>query len=199
MKLSKLIAVAALFAFFAGTSPNGGLEVGDTAPDFSLKNVDGKMISLANFKDAKGYVVIFTCNTCPYSMFYEDRIIELHEKFADNGFPVIAINPNDEKKQTKDSFEEMVKMADEKGYPFPSVQDKTQEITKAYGATNTPHVYVLNKDRKVVYIGAIDNNPRDANSADKFYVEDAIKAIEANKAPATTKTKAIGCTIKWAS
>lgn len=198
-KSIRLMAVLSLFLFFAGMAPNGGYEVGDTARDFKLKNVDGKMISLSDYKDAKGYIVIFTCNTCPYSLMYEDRIKELHEKYADNGFPVIAINPNDEKKQPKDSFEEMVKMAEKKNYKFPYVQDKTQEITKDYGATNTPHVYVLNKDRKVVYIGSIDNNPRDAKEADKFYVEDAVKAIKNNSAPATTKTKAIGCTIKWAS
>ncbi len=208
MKYSNLLAVLILLISFAFTSPGGdykvsdsanGYEVGDIARDFRLKNVDGKMVSLANYENAKGYIVVFTCNTCPYSVMYEDRIIELHNKFAGKGYPVIAINPNDEVKQPGDSYDKMVVRAKEKGFKFPYVQDKTQEITKAYGATNTPHIYVLNKDRKVVYIGSIDNNARSASSADKFYVEDAIKALESKKTPEVSKTKAIGCTIKWAS
>lgn len=199
MKSLKLLAILALVIFFAGAERNDGYKVGDTARDFKLKNVDGKMVSMSDYKDAKGFVVIFTCNTCPWSMLYEDRIIELHNKFASEGFPVIAINPNDEERQPDDSFDKMVEMAKDKGYPFPYVQDETQEIARAYGATNTPHVYVLNKDRKVVYIGAIDNSPRDASAADKFYVEDAIEAIKKNQEPEVDKTKAIGCTIKWAS
>jgi peroxiredoxin len=199
MKKVNLVAVLSLLIFFAGTVPNAGYEVGDTARDFQLKNVDGKMVALADYENAKGYIIIFTCNTCPFSEMYEDRIIALHHKFAAKGYPVIAINPNDEEQKWGDSYENMIVRAKEKGFKFPYVQDKTQEIARAYGATNTPHVYVLNKDRKVVYIGAIDNNARDAASADKFYVEDAIKAIGSNKAPEVTKTKAIGCTIKWAS
>jgi peroxiredoxin len=199
MKFVNLVAVFSLLIFFAGTFPNAGYEVGDTARDFQLKNVDGKTVSLADYEGAKGYIVIFTCNTCPYSVMYEDRIIALHTKFADKGYPVIAINPNDEAKQPGDSFDKMIVRAKEKGFKFPYVLDKTQEIARTYGATNTPHVYVLNKERKVVYIGAIDHNSRDAASADKFYVEDAIKALENNKEPEVSKTKAIGCTIKWAS
>ncbi len=208
MKYVKLAAVFSLLLFFACTSGNddyqvgdtaGGYAVGDTARDFQLKNVDGKMVSLADYENAKGYIVIFTCNTCPFSEMYEDRIIALHHKFADKGYPVIAINPNDSWKKWGDSYDNMIERAKEKGFKFPYVQDKTQEIAKAYGATNTPHVYVLNKDRKVVYIGAIDNNARDAASVDKFYVEDAIKALGSNTEPEVSKTKAIGCTIKWAS
>ncbi|GAB3162759.1 thioredoxin family protein [Telluribacter humicola] len=208
MKYVNLVVIFSLLTFFACTSSDsdyqvsdipGGYMPGDTARDFQLKNVNGKMVSLANYENAKGYIVIFTCNTCPYAAMYEERIIELHKKFADKGYPVIAINPNDESEEPGDSYDEMIVQAKEKGYRFPYVQDKTQEITKAYGATNTPHVYVLNKDRKVVYIGSIDNNARDAESADKFYVEDAIKALENNKTPEISKTKAIGCTIKWAS
>ncbi|MEJ8801963.1 thioredoxin family protein [Pontibacter sp. H249] len=208
MKNVNLILVLLLLIFFACSSSEGdtrsegvtgGYAVGDTARDFRLKNVDGKMVSLTDYEEAKGYIVIFTCNTCPFSKMYEDRINALHAKFADKGFPVIAINPNDARKKWGDSYDNMIDRAKEKGFKFPYVQDKTQEIARAYGATNTPHVYVLNKDRKVVYIGSIDNNARDAASADKLYVEDAIMALENNKAPEISKTKAIGCTIKWAS
>lgn len=176
-----------------------GYQVGDKAADFSLKNVDGKMVSLSSYSDAKGYIVVFTCNSCPYSVMYEDRIIALYNKYASKGFPVIAINPNDVKKSPKDSYELMKERAKEKGFPFAYLYDDTQSITKKYGATNTPHVYVLDKKMEVKYIGAIDNNTKDAEAADKKYVEAAVDALLNGEKISTTKTKAIGCTIKWAS
>jgi peroxiredoxin len=199
MKAKHLFILVVLAACMAASAPYGGYEIGDTARDFELKNIDGKTVSLSDYEGARGYIVIFTCNTCPYSKMYEQRIIELHEKYASQGFPVVAINPNDPQKSPGDAYDKMIKRAKDKGFPFPYLIDETQEVTKAYGATNTPHVYVLNKERKVMYIGAIDNNPRDANNADKNYVEDAINAIKSSSKPKTTKTKAIGCTIKWAS
>ena len=182
-------------------SENSGLKVGDDAIDFSLKNVDGKMVSLNSDSNAKGYILVFTCNTCPYSKMYEDRIIALHEKYAGSGYPVLAIQPNSAVKSPGDSFTNMQKRAKEKNYPFAYVMDETQEITKSYGATNTPHVYVLNKEGgkfKVAYIGAIDNNTRDGAKASKKYVEDTIDGLMAGETLNTTVTKAIGCTIKWA-
>ena len=179
-----------------------GLKVGDQAVDFNLKNIDGKMFSLAADKDAKGYILIFTCNTCPYSVAYEDRIIALHEKYASNGFPVVAVQPNNSKRSPGDSFEKMQKRAKSKDFPFPYLLDETQEVTRTYGATNTPHVYVLNRQPnesfKIEYIGTIDNNSRNAAAADKHYVEDAVDNLLNGKNIETTKTKAIGCTIKWA-
>lgn len=198
--MKKLISLSlVLIALVAFSLKKGGYEVGDKATDFSLKNVDGKMVSMDSYKDAKGFMIIFTCNTCPYSVAYEDRIIALHEKYADKGVPVIAINPNDDVKSPKDSFEKMIERVKEKGFSFPYVYDETQEITKAYGATNTPHVYVLDADRTVKYIGAIDNNTKSAEDADKKYVEDAVDAIINGTEVPEKKTKAIGCTIKWAS
>ena len=180
-----------------------GLKVGDQAVDFNLKNIDGKMVSLAADKDAKGYILIFTCNTCPYSVAYEDRIIALHEKYASKGFPVVAVQPNNSKRSPGDSFEKMQKRAKSKNFPFPYLMDETQEVTRTYGATNTPHVYVLNRQPnesfKIEYIGAIDNNSRNAAAADKHYVEDAVDNLLNGKNIETTKTKAIGYTIKWAS
>ncbi len=189
----------AIIVSLAFTAKKGGYAVGDTATDFNLKNVNGKMVSLKSYEDAKGYIVIFTCNSCPYSVAYEDRIIELQSKYAGKGFPVIAINPNDDKKSPKDSFNKMKERAKEKNFNFAYVYDDSQEITKAYGATNTPHVYVLDAERTVQYIGAIDNNTKSAADADKKYVEEAVDAILAGEKVPTEKTKAIGCTIKWAS
>jgi len=180
-----------------------GYSVGSVARDFSLKNIDGKMISLKNYADAKGFIVIFTCNHCPYAKAYEDRIIALHKAYAPQGYPVIAINPNDPKVQPQDSFENMVQRAKDKGFPFPYVFDETQEIAKTYGATKTPHVYLLKKNTatsnalEVAYIGAIDDNTDDAKAVKEKYVELAIAALLKGQPPATTNTKAIGCSIKW--
>jgi peroxiredoxin len=176
---------------------NNGFQVGDQATDFELKNVDGKMVSLSDYKDADGYVVIFTCNSCPYAKKYEQRIIDLHNKYADKGYPVIAINPNDPEIKPEDSFDEMKRISKEKGYPFAYVYDETQEVAKAYGAKYTPHVYLLDDEMKVRYIGAIDNNYKDADAADVKYVENAIEALMNGEEVEEENTKAIGCTIKW--
>lgn len=176
-----------------------GYDIGDEATDFRLKNVDGKMVSLSDYKDAKGYIVIFTCNHCPYSKMYEDRIIDLDKKYKDKGFPVIAINPNDPAAQPEDSFANMQKRAKEKGFTFPYLFDDGQKIYPQYGATRTPHVFVLNKEsgKNIVrYIGAIDDNSRNSSAVDTKYVEDAVDALLMKKSIDNQKTKAIGCSIK---
>ena len=195
-----LMVLMAIVLFSAASGPGEGYKVGDYATDFSLQNIDGKKVSLSQYKDAKGFIVVFTCNHCPYSKMYEDRIIELNNKYADKGYPVIAINPNDGEKQPEDSFENMQKRAKEKGFNFPYLHDASQKVTTAYGASRTPHVYILNKDKKgyvVEYIGAIDNNHKDAAQADQKYVEDAVNQLLTGKKPKTNFTKAVGCTIKW--
>ena len=172
------------------------LNVGDVAPDFSLKGVDGKMMSLADMKDAKGYIVTFTCNHCPYSVMYEDRLIELHNKMAAKGYPVIAINPNDPEAEPKDSFDGMVERSKEKGFPFAYLFDDGQKVYPQYGASRTPHIFLLDADRKVRYIGAIDDSARNADKVSKRYVEMAIEALEKGEEPTPSFTKAIGCSIK---
>ncbi|UOQ71098.1 thioredoxin family protein [Hymenobacter cellulosilyticus] len=177
-----------------------GYQVGDKVADFKLKNVDGKTVSLADNKTAKGYIVVFTCNTCPYAKAYESRIIELHQKYASKGYPVVAINPNDEASVPGDSFAEMKARAASKKYPFPYLQDATQQVARTYGATRTPHLYVVTRqgsDFVVSYIGAIDDNSEDAKLVKTKYVEQAMTDILAGKPAATSSTKAIGCTIKW--
>ena len=175
-------------------------EIGDAVADFRLKNVDGKMVALSDYASAKGAIVIFDCNTCPYSRAYNDRIIALNKKYLEKGFPVITINPNDPQMSPGDSYEEMVSQAKRKKYDFPYLVDESQAVTRSFGATNTPHVFVLQKqgsDFKVAYIGTIDNNSRDASAATKKYVEDAVDALLTGKAVPTQNTKAIGCSIKW--
>lgn len=177
-----------------------GYQVGDEATDFSLKNIDGNMVSLADYSNAKGFIVIFTCNHCPYAVAYEDRIIALDKTFAAKGFPVIAINPNDPAVQAEDSFEKMQIRAKEKGFTFPYLFDEGQKIYPQYGATRTPHVYILNKENGkniVRYIGAIDNNYEDANDVSEKYVETAVNSLLEGKEITQNTTKAIGCSIKF--
>jgi len=176
-----------------------GAEVGDKAPGFTLKNVDGRMISLSDYDDNNGVIVIFTCNHCPYSVAYEDRIIELHQKFAPMGYPVVAINPNDPAVQPQDSFEKMIERSQEKDFPFPYLFDKGQEIYPKYGATRTPHVFLLeNRGQyfEVAYIGAIDDNYQNEEYVEEKFVEEAIADLEDGRKVQNTFTKAIGCTIK---
>lgn len=172
------------------------LNIGDKAPDFRLKNVDGKMVSLKDFRDAKGFVVIFTCNHCPYAVMYEDRIIALNEKYAPMGYQVIAINPNDPEVQPADSYELMKERAKEKAFTFPYLFDDGQKIYPQYGATRTPHVFLLDKNLIVRYIGAIDDNPQDPGSVQEKYLVNAIMALDSGKKIDPETTKAIGCTIK---
>lgn len=189
-----------LLLFTAAAPEKNGYEVGDTVADFSLKNVDGKMVSLSDYKSAKGVIVIFDCNTCPYSKAYNSRIIALNEKYASAGFPVITINPNDPAQSAGDSFERMVQQAREKGYTFPYLADESQEVSRAFGATNTPHVFIVRREGsafKLVYIGAIDDSARDQSAIKRKYVEEAVDALLAGKPVTSTRTKAIGCTIKW--
>jgi glutathione peroxidase-family protein len=199
--LTGVLAVIAILFTNAADSTEG-YKVGDLASDFELTNVDGKKVTLADYTSAKGFIIVFTCNTCPYAKAYESRIIDLDAKYASKGFPVIAINPNDINKSPGDSMEEMVKRSKEKGYTFPYLRDDTQNLTSTYGATKTPHVYVLNVESKgkyrVEYIGAIDDSPREAADVSERYVEDAINALMKGDKPEITTKRAIGCTIKWA-
>ena len=194
-------ALLLLLASFSGDwqSPSNGYDIGDLATDFSLKNVDGKMVSLSDYGEAKGFLVIFTCNTCPYAIKYEDRIIALNKKYKSKGVPVIAINPNNPDLSPDDSFTQMKVRADNKGFTFPYVLDEGQQVFPQYGATRTPHVYLLDKTPKgnvVRYIGAIDDNYQDASKVKEKFVENAVDAMLAGREIEVTKTRALGCRIK---
>ena len=177
------------------TNPSG-YKVGDKATDFKLKSVDNKMYSMADYKDAKGFIVVFTCNHCPFAVKYEDRIIDLAKKYKSKGYILLAINPNDPAAQPEDSFELMQKRAKEKKFTFPYLFDEGQKIYPQYGATKTPHVFLLDKNLVVKYIGAIDDNVEDASQVKEKYLENAIAALEKGEEPTPNTTKAIGCSIK---
>lgn len=184
-----------LISIFTMNAP-AALKPGDVATDFKLKNVDGKMVSLSDFKNVKGYIVVFTCNHCPYAKAYEDRLIAINDKYSKQGYPVIAINPNDPSAEPEDSFDEMKVRAKQKGFKFPYLMDEGQKIYPQYGATKTPHVFLLDSKRVVKYIGSIDDSPTDASAVKAKYLEDAIAALQAGKDIIPNVTKALGCSIK---
>jgi peroxiredoxin len=197
--MKNLILLLITAVFISGNLLAGGVKVGDKAPKFSLENVDGTIVSLDDYAGEKGVIVIFTCNHCPYSIAYEDRIIALHKEYALKGYPVVAINPNDPEVQPGDSFEEMKKRAAEKEFPFPYLFDDGQKVFPKYGATRTPHVFLLQNTGKkfeVAYIGAIDDNYQDADAVEENYLADAIGALLDGNKPDPDFTKAIGCTVK---
>jgi peroxiredoxin len=199
MKKYMFISMAALM-MTALLSAQSQYKAGDVASDFKLKNVKGEMVSLANYKDADGFIVAFWCNSCPVVKKYDQRLQELHAKYAPKGYPVVAINANDPAVSPGDSYEKMKETAAKLNYKFDYLFDETQEIARKYGATNTPHIYILSwKDGKLVvdYVGAIDNNADDASAADKKYAEDALNSILKGQAVAVAGTRAVGCSIKW--
>lgn len=191
-----ILGLVCIVALGAATLNTNGYQVGDTAEDFSLMGVDDQMHSLADYEDAKGFVVIFTCNHCPYSVAYEDRVIALHAEYGED-YPVIAINPNDPVSYPSDNFENMKVRAQEKGFTFDYLFDDGQQVFPKFGATKTPHVFLLDKELKVQYIGAIDNST-EAADVTKTYLADAIESLQAGESPKVTSTKAIGCGIKVA-
>lgn len=194
--VNTLVLVAGLFLLSTTIREPRTYVVGDKAEDFSLRNVDGRMVSLADYPDAKGFIVVFTCNHCPYAQLYEQRLIDLHRKFNPKGFPVIAINPNDPDIIPEDSFEEMRTRAAEKHFPFVYLHDSTQTVFPKFGAQRTPHVFILDKNLIVRYIGAIDDSPETPSAARHKYVDNAVTALLRGERPEPDFTRAIGCTIK---
>ncbi len=185
---------------FIRISDNKGYAIGDTVSDFRLKSVEGKMVSMSENRASKGYIIIFTCNHCPFSRAYEGRIIALDKKYANQGYPVLAINPNDPSAYEEDSFENMKAVAKSKGYSFNYMQDENQDVARAFGATRTPSAYIVKRegDRFTMqYIGAIDDNSQDANGVTKHYIEDALNNLLSGKPVVTNFTKTVGCAIKW--
>ena len=184
------------------SAATNGYKVGDSVKDFKLKNIDGKSVSLADYKEAKGFIVVFTCNHCPFARAYQQRIEALDKMYQSKGYPVLAISSNDPVAVPEDAYDKMVSYAKEKSMTYPYLFDETQEVARQFGAAKTPHVFVLNKTDKgykVEYIGAIDDNPEDASQVQHKYVEDAVNALLNGKQVPVTETKAIGCTIKWRS
>lgn len=208
MKLLLLCSLA-LTGVLLGAEKVETLAIGSQAPDFKLKNVDGEIYSLANFKDSEVLVVIFTCNHCPDARAARGRIKQLHSDYEEKGVSIVTISGNDAKAVRidelgwsvhGDSFEDGVAVAKEEGYQFPFLYDgETQVTTAAYGAQATPHAFVLDKERVVRYTGRLDDMKRKPGKAKKSYIHEALDAILKGKAPEPAVTRAIGCSTKWKS
>lgn len=199
LHIATLVVLTVISSLSNNTTPIPGYKIGDVIEDFKLKNVDGNMVSLSDYNDAKGFIITFTCNTCPYAKMYEDRIIDLDKKYAAQGYPVIAIMPNNTSVKPGDSFEEMQKRAKVKGFTFPYLIDEGQTVYPKFGATKTPHMYIVQRTKKgnmVQYIGAIDDNYKDAAAVSRKYVEEAVDALLSGKEVKEKETRAIGCSIK---
>ena len=170
------------------------IETGSEAPDFELPGVDGETYSLESFT-ADALVVIFTCNHCPVAQAYEDRIIALQQEYEETA-DVVAINPNETDNYPEDSFEHMVERAENEGFTFPYLRDESQDVAAAYGAECTPHAFVFDENRRLVYQGAIDDD-REGESVTERYVRDAIDAIHRDEAYPIETVSPMGCSIKW--
>ncbi len=179
----------------AGKFNNAELSIGDAAPAWEgLPGTDGKEHSLAELKDAKAVVVVFTCNHCPVAIANEDRLIAFAKEYADKGVKVVAINVNNIE---ADKMPAMKERAEEKGFNFAYLYDESQKIGRDFGATVTPHVFLLDGERKVAYMGAFDNNAMDASRADEPYLKNAVDAVLSGNKVEKTETRAQGCGIQY--
>jgi len=205
-----LIMSAALLVFKTGYSndEHKTLPIGSPAPDFKLPGVDGKIVTLASFKNSKILVIVFTCNHCPTAQAYEERIIQLTKDYSGKGVAVVAISPNDPKSVSLDelgytdigdSYEEMKLRAKEKKYNFPYLYaGATQSVAIAYGPVATPHVFIFDKERKLAYQGRVDDVEKPTKTPNHFDTRNAIDALLANKPVEVQTTKVFGCSVKWA-
>ncbi len=193
--------IAVLLIFVCGTTDvfagkfNRQLSVGDVAPSWDgLRGVDGKLYSLKHWADAKAVVVVFYSNRCPVVEACEPRLKQLAVDFANQGVKVLAVSVSH---HAADRFEKMQQRVHDRALPFPYVQDLTQELGRNYGAITTAQVFVLNADRKIAYMGAIDDQPKGAAKVENPYLRDALKAILAGKPPEFTETRPVGCEIEY--
>jgi peroxiredoxin len=171
------------------------LAVGDPAPAFALPTTDGGTVALESLPADRLVAVTFWCNHCPYVRAWEDRLMEIAGEYADR-VATVAINANDAARYPADSFEDMAARAIEKGYPFPYAHDESQEVARAYDAVRTPEVFLLDRDRRVAYHGAIDDST-ETHQVRAAYLVEAIEALLGGRAPAVAETAPVGCTIKW--
>lgn len=172
------------------------LDFDSKAPDFELIGTDGIYYSLNSLHDKEAFVIIFSCNHCPYVKAYEDRIIQLRKEYEEE-IRFIAINSNDELNYPEDSFDNMKVRAKEKQFNFPYLRDKDQSVARSYGATHTPEIFLFNKNRELVFHGKIDDNWKEPEKVKTRYLKNALDDLLNNKIITVPETFTIGCTIKW--
>ena len=175
------------------------LEVGSSMPgmDFKLKDISGKTMTLADAKGSQGTLVIFSCNTCPWVIRWEDRYVSIADTYTSKGIGVIAVNSNAARFDGDDSLEEMIKHAEKNNYNFPYVQDPRSQLASEFGATKTPHIYLFDNNDVLVYRGAIDDNARDARTVEEPFLANAIDQLLSGRSIEKPTSKAIGCSIKF--
>lgn len=203
MNLAARLGVAAGVLLAVGSRAEAGdrLALGKKAPmaTVMMESTDGKKVSIAQAKGAKGTLVIFTCNHCPWAKAWEKRVAELGNEWSKKGFGVLAINPNDPKAQPEDNLDEMKARAKTLGLAFPYTVDATSDVARAFGATKTPEVFLFDAKDELVYHGAIDDNAEKPEAVKKPYLRDALAAVAAGQKVPQAETKAIGCSIKFRS
>ena len=199
MKVRIAVSAAALLLSSAVAVSAADLALGSPAPmtDVKMKNVDGKDVTIAQAKGEKGTLVVFTCNHCPYSKGWEERIVAMGNEYSKRGIGVIAVNSNDPAVAAEDDFGAMQSRAKERGMTFPYVVDATSGVAKAFGATRTPEAFVFDASGKLVYHGTIDDNMQNASAVKETYLKDALESVATGKDVAVKETKALGCGIKF--
>jgi len=173
------------------------LQPGDKAPDFTLPATDGNTYSLADLADAKLLVVFFTCNHCPYVIGSDESTRQTVDTFAPQGVRFVGINSNSHTTYAEDSFEHMVQRMQEKNFPWLYLHDESQDIARAYGALRTPHFFVFDSDRTLVYTGRAVDKPNEAENSTVKDLENALGELTAGKPVTTPLTNPIGCNVKW--
>ncbi len=173
------------------------IKIGDPIVPFRLPGVDGRTHGTDDYATTPILVVIFSCNHCPYVQAWEDRMIAIQRDYLARGVQFLLINSNDPAQYPEDSFEEMQKRASLKGYPFPYLFDETQEVARSYGAERTPEVFVFDRDRRLRYHGAIDDNYEDPSRVQAHYLRDALDALLSGNPVPVEETRPVGCTVKW--
>jgi thiol-disulfide isomerase/thioredoxin len=204
MKLASMISAVAIVAGAAGAwaaESSGGLALGSKVPDTvaktKMKNVDGKMLSIADVTGKAGTLVIFTCNHCPFAKDWEQRIVELANTYSGKGIGVVLVNANDPATHAEDGYEEMQARAKSRGMKVPYVVDATSGVARAFGASVTPEAFLFDKGGKLAYHGTIDDNRKEPDKVKARYLKDALDAVVAGKAPGLPETKGLGCGIKF--
>jgi peroxiredoxin len=173
------------------------LKIGSVAPDFTLPGTNGRNYSLDYFSPGKGFIIIFSCNHCPYVRAYKNRIRQIQSDYSDKGIRLFAINSNDSDQYEDDSFENMKVRAAEMNFNFPYLRDEDQVVARSYGASHTPEIFLFNSQKKLVFHGKIDDNWRDETKVVSTYLRDAIEELIDGKEISVPETFTIGCTIKW--
>lgn len=189
-----------LFVFGILVLPSFDLNTSGVIHDFKLKNTDGRMVSLSSYPSAKGFIIVFTCNHCPFAKLYPQRLNALNAYYSKLSIPLIAISSTDTVNYEEDRFDKMVKKSRAEKFNFPYLYDNTQDVARQFSAGKTPHAFVIWKENGqfvVRYSGAIDDNGADPDKVTHKYVEDAVNALMQGKEVRVKETKSVGCQIHF--